>query len=150
MAIGRYVSDLDRGDVLGPVEYALSPFVVREYCHAVELHQDYFQGTFDQIAPPTMIHLEKLRLYRFACPAGTGPDARVHIEFDATFHEPVRVGERLRVQGRVSERYVKRGRDYMHLDIELRAVFDNRLLMSYRDTVILAYRQTQSSPAAGG
>lgn len=141
MSTGRYVSDLDRGDVLGPVEYSLSPFVVREYCHAVELHQEYFQGSVDQIAPPTMIHLEKLRLYRHACPAGTGPTARVHIEYDATFHEAVRVGETLRVQGRVSERYTKRGRDYVQLDIELRAASDNRLLMSYRDTVILAYRQ---------
>ena len=25
MSTGRYVSDLDRGDVLGPVEYSLSP-----------------------------------------------------------------------------------------------------------------------------
>ena len=141
MSTGRYVSDLDSGDVLGPVEYALSPFVVREYCHAVELHQEFFQGSFDQIAPPTMIHLEKLRLYRHACPAGTGPNARVHIEFDATFHAAVRVGERLRVEGRVSDRYVKRGREYMHLDIELRAVSDERLLMTYRDTVILAYRR---------
>jgi len=150
MATGRYVSDLDRGDVLGPVEYALSPFVVREYCHAVELHQDFFQGSVDQIAPPTMIHLEKLRLYRFACPAGTGPDARVHIEFDATFHEPVRVGERVRVSGRVSDREIKRGREYMVLDIELRAVSDERLLMTYRDTVVLAYRQKQAAAAAEG
>lgn len=141
MSTGRYVSDLDSGDILGPLEYTLSPFVVREYCHAVELHQDYFQGSIDQIAPPTMIHLEKLRLYRHACPAGTGPTARVHIEYDATFHEAVRVGEKLRVQGKVSERYAKRGRDYVRLDIELRAASDNRLLMSYRDTVILAYRQ---------
>ena len=141
MSTGRYVSDLDRGDILGPVEYSLSPFVVREYCHAVELHQDYFQGSVDQIAPPTMIHLEKLRLYRHACPAGTGPTARVHIEFDATIHEAVHVGEKLRVQGKVSERYTRRGRDYVRLDIELRAASDSRLLMSYRDTVILAYRQ---------
>jgi len=144
VSTGRYVSDLDRGDVLGPVEYTLSPFVVREYCHAVELHQEYFQGSIDQIAPPTMIHLEKLRLYRHACPAGTGPTARVHIEYDATFHEAVRVGETLRVQGKVSERYAKRGREYVQLDIELRAASDNRLLMTYRDTVILAYRPQQT------
>jgi hypothetical protein len=102
VAVGRYTSDLERGDVLGPVEYTLSPFVVREYCHAVELHQDCFQGTRDQVMPPTLIHLDKLRLYRHACPLGTGPHARVHIEYDATFHEEVRVGDRLRVGGRVS------------------------------------------------
>lgn len=149
MAVGRYVSDLDQGDVLGPVEYTLSPFVVREYCHAVELDQEFFQGKEGQIAPPTLIHLEKLRLYRHACPAGTGPDARLHVEFDATFHEAVPVGVKLRVTGTVSERYVKRGRDYVHTDIELRAAADNRLLATYRDTVILAFRP-KAAGAAGG
>lgn len=54
-------------------------------------------------------------LYRHAYPAGTGPTARVHIEDDATTHDAVRVGEKLRVQGTVSERYAKRGREYVHL-----------------------------------
>ena len=40
MAVGRYVTDLDQGDVLGPLDYTMSKFVVREYCHANELHQD--------------------------------------------------------------------------------------------------------------
>jgi hypothetical protein len=140
VAVGKYTSDLERGDVLGPVEYTLSPFVVREYCHAVELHQDCFQGTKDQIMPPTLIHLDKLRLYRHACPLGTGPHARVHIEYDATFHEAVHVGDRLRVGGTVSDRYEKRGRDYVHIDMELYRVSDNTLLVSYRDTVILSYK----------
>ncbi len=140
MAIGRYTSDLERGDVLGPVDYTLSPFAVREYCHAVELHQDCFQGTHDQIMPPTLIHLDKLRLYRHACPLGTGPHARVHVEYDATVHDAVRVDDRLRVAGRVSDRYEKRGRDYVHIDMELTRVADGKLLISYRDTVIVSYK----------
>ncbi len=145
MATGRYVSDLDSGDLLGPVEYTLSAFAVREYCHAVELHQDYFQGVENQIAPPTLVHLEKLRLYRHACPAGTGPSARVHVEYDATFHDAVKVGEPLRVQGKVTERFNKRGRDYVQIDMEVRAARDNRLLVSYRDTVILSYQARESA-----
>lgn len=139
MAVGGYTTDLERGDRLGPVEYTLSPFVVREYSHAVELHHDIFQRAKAGIMPPTLIHLDKLRLYRHACPKGTGPHARVHIEYDATFHHPVHVGERLRVGGVVSERYQKRGRDYVHIDMELHRVPDNTLLISYRDTVILSY-----------
>lgn len=139
MAVGGYTTDLERGDRLGPVEYTLSPFVVREYSHAVELHHDIFQRAKAGIMPPTLIHLDKLRLYRHACPKGTGPHARVHIEYDATFHHPVHVGERLRVGGVVSERYQKRGRDYVHIDMELHRASDNTLLISYRDTVILSY-----------
>jgi hypothetical protein len=139
MATGRYTSDLETGDVLGPVEFTLSPFVVREYCHGNEMHQPCFQDTDHPMVPPTMVHLQKLRLYNHACPAGTGPDARVHVEFDATCHDVVRAGERLRVTGRVAQRYVKRERTYVQIEIDLRAVEGDRPLITYRDTVIVAY-----------
>jgi hypothetical protein len=140
MAVGRFTSDLDKGDVLGPVDYVMSKFVVREYCHAVEMHQPCFQGRDVRFAPPTLVHLNKLRLYRHACPEGTGPSARIHIEYDATIHAGVPVGVPLRVKGTVAERTVKRGREYVVIDIDLRTVADDRLLIEYRDTVLLAYR----------
>jgi hypothetical protein len=148
--VGRYTSDLDVGDVLGPVEYTMSPFMVREYCHANELHHEFFQGSRDQIAPPTLVHLDKLRLYRHACPEGTGPDARIHFEYDGTFHAPVKAGERLSVGGRVTKRYAKRGRVYVEIEMELRAAADGRLLVEYHDTVILAYRGQDGAASAGG
>src|SRR5204863_4474110 len=54
MTVGRTVSDLEKGDVLGPVEYRVSPFQVREYCHSVEIHQEFFQGGHDQIVSPLL------------------------------------------------------------------------------------------------
>ncbi len=141
MAVGGVVSDLDVGDVLGPVEYTLSAFVVREYCHAVELHHPCFQGRAGELVmPPTLIHLDKLRLYRHACPGGTGPDARIHFEYDVEVFHPVRVGDRLSVRGEITERYEKNGRDYLVLVMELSNVVTGELLIRYRDRVILAYR----------
>jgi acyl dehydratase len=104
------------------------------------MHQPCFQGCADPIAPPTLVHLDKLRLYRHACPGGTGPHARVHYEYDATVHAPVYAGTRLSVKGTVTDRYVKRGRDHVVVAIDMRAAEDGRLLIAYRDTVILAYR----------
>lgn len=147
MAVGRYVTDLDTGDELGPIHYEISPFSVREYCHSVELGQECFQGKAGQVAPPTLIHLEKLRLYRHACPEGTGSTARVHIEYDATFHAPVPVSVPLRVQGKVTERLMKRGREYVHMKIDLYRVSNNQLLVEYRDTVILSYRTAADAAA---
>ena len=140
MALGRYVSDLDVGDVIGPIEYTMSRFVVREYCHANELHHDFFQGVEGQIAPPSLVHLDKLRLYRHGCPEGTGPDARIHYEYDATMHDVVPVEVPLLVKGEVTERFAKRGRDHLVMEIELRCKADGRLLVHYKDTVILAYK----------
>ncbi len=73
--------------MLGPVEYTLSPFVVREYSHAVELHHDIFQRAKGGIMPPTLIHLDKPRLYRHACPKEHRSARACHVEYDATFHE---------------------------------------------------------------
>ncbi|MBO1075051.1 hypothetical protein [Roseomonas marmotae] len=140
MATGRYTTDLEAGDVLGPVEFVLSPFVVREYCHGNEMHHPWFQDTDRPMVPPTMVHLQKLRLYTRACPAGTGPTARVHVEYDADCHAPAYAGEMLRATGRVAQRYVKRGRTYVQIEIDLRAVEDGRPLITYRDTVIISYK----------
>lgn len=144
MAVGRYVTDLERGDVLGPIDYTMSRFVVREYCHANELHQPVFQHREGQYAPPTLVHLDKLRLYKHACPAGTGPTARVHYEYDATIHAPIPVDVPLRVKGTVTERYEKKGRQYVVMQIDLAIAADNRPLVTYRDTVILAYKGTNA------
>ena len=141
MTTGRYTSDLTEGDVLGPVEDTMSRFIAREYGHANELHHPCFQGIDDHIAPPTLVHIDKLRLYKIACPGGAGPSARIHYEFEATMHEPGRTGTRVRTQGKVVQRYVKKGREYVITDMEMRAADDNRLLISYRDTVILAFKQ---------
>jgi hypothetical protein len=143
MAVGRYVTDLDRGDVLGPIDYTMSRFVVREYCHANELHQTVFQHREGQYAPPTLVHLDKLRLYKHACPAGTGSTARVHYEYDAIIHAPIPVDVPLRVKGTVTERYEKKGRQYVVMQIDLATAADNRPLVTYRDTVILAYKEAK-------
>lgn len=147
MAVGGVVTDLDTGDVLGPVEYTLSPFVIREYCHAVEMHHDCFQAADGIIMPPTLIHLDKLRLYREACPAGTGSTARIHYEYDAEVFAPAHVGDHLSVVGHIRERYQKKGRDYVLLEMELTNVATGQLLIRYRDQVILAYSPQSNSPA---
>ncbi len=145
MALGRNASDLEQGDILGSFEYQVTPFVVREYCHSVELHQDMFQNA-DAAArywPAPLVHIDKLRFFKLACPGGTGPDARIHFEFRAVWSAAIRMGDRVKASATVARRYQKKGRDYIEIEIELRAPADGRLLMSYRDTAILAYRTSE-------
>jgi hypothetical protein len=142
MAVGRYVSDLDVGDRLGPVEYVMAPFIVHEYAHGVELDQEYFYGGSPEghFAPPTLVHADKLRLFAAMCPGGDGPHARLHYEYDATWHEPIPAGARIRTTGVVKDRYEKKNRTYIVLEIELRDAGDSKLYVSYRDTALLAYK----------
>ncbi|MEC9344001.1 MAG: MaoC family dehydratase N-terminal domain-containing protein [Pseudomonadota bacterium] len=139
MATGGTVADLDKGDVLGPVEYRLSSFVIREYTHTVELHHPVFQDTPEPIMPPTLVHLDKLRLYRHACPGGTGPSARIHFEYDVEVFAPARAGDLLRVTGHVEDRYVRKGREYVVMRIDMERAETGELLLRYLDRVILSY-----------
>lgn len=148
MAVGRYTTDLDKGDVLGPVDYTMSKFVVREYCHANELHQACYQGKDVKFAPPTLVHLDKLKLYKAACPAGTGPSARIHYQYDATIHAPIPVGVPLRVAGVVTDRYTKKEREYVETRIDLKTAEDDRPLVTYRDTIIVSYSQKKNREGA--
>ena len=147
--LGRYISDLELGDVLGPTEITFSSFASREYAHSNELYHPFFHagGGDEHFAPPMMIHTGKLRLFDDACPGGKGPDARVHIEFDADFHEPIPVGEKLRLSGKVIDRYVKKNRTYIKTAIEIHAVNDGRLLVSYVDTNLLAFKPKEGATA---
>ena len=145
MATGRYTSDLQEGDRFDAVEVVISPFQVREYCHANEMHFPCFQDEPNPIVPPTMAHLEKLRFYSIHCPEGCGPNARVHYIFDTRWHAPIRAGEILVVEGEVKSRYMKRGREYMQVDITMRGKADGVLRVEYHDTVCLSYRDAKEA-----
>lgn len=142
MALGQHVSDLEPGDVLQPVRYVMTPFIAREYCHGVDEVAEVFHSPSAggvQYAPPTLVHIDKIRLLKRNCPLGAGPSARIHYEYHATHHEPVHVGTELIASGEVSRKYQKRGRDYIELRIELRSAQDGQLFTSYRDTAVLSY-----------
>jgi hypothetical protein len=151
MAVGRYVSDLEPGDKLGPVDYVMTPFIIHEYAHGVELNHECFHGGVPQrhFAPPTLVHTDKLRLFAASCPGGDGPHARLHIEYDAKWGRPIPAGTRIRTSGTVAGRFEKKGRTYIQLDIELRGADDGKLYVAYRDTALLAYRAGSSFNAEG-
>jgi hypothetical protein len=139
--LGRKVSDLERGAVLGPVDHLLTPFMVREYAHAVEElderhHRPVAEGL---LAPPTIVHTDKVRALEVLCPDHTGP-ARLHLVYDATHHEPVPASRILSVTGTVTDRYDRKGRDHLEITFEVRDKATGMLYTTYRDTSIMAFR----------
>jgi hypothetical protein len=142
MAKGRYTSDLDVGDVFDPMTYEVTPFAIREYCHSVKLHQECFQSaeTGPQAWPVPMVHMDKLRFYHRDCPEGSGPDARIHYEFDASWTDQIKVGDRVTTEGRVARRVTRRNREYMEIEVEIRSAADGQVKLRYKDTTVLSYR----------
>ena len=148
--LGGYISDLETGDVFEPVEYELTAFMCSEYAHGVEENWEWFHSaatpTGRQMRPPTMIHVDKMRILEKNCAkeqrvAGAkGPDARVHYEYHAKQHSPAYVGERLIVSGHIVEKFIRRGRPYLHYYLEVRTS-DGRLVTTYNDRTLLRYKR---------
>ena len=93
-----------------------------------------------------MIHVDKMRLLEKNClkeqrvAGARGPHARIHYEYHARHHSPAYVGERLIVSGRITGRYVKRGREYIDYRLEVRTS-DGRLVTTYTDKTLLRYER---------
>jgi hypothetical protein len=148
------VSDLEVGDVLEPVRYVMTPFVVREYCHGVdEVAEEFHRVVPDvgqQLVPPPLAHIDKIRLVNKNCPEGPGPTARIHYQFHSKQHKLVEVGADLTCSGHVARRYEKKGRVYLEMEIEVRETETNELVTSYWDTAILNFSPdaaVESTPA---
>jgi len=152
--LGKTIADLEPGDEFAPVRYRLTSFMCSEYAHCVEDETEcyysaagYFQR---QIRPPTMVHTDKMRLLEANCTqerrlAGIRTDdARVHYEYEATHHSPAFVGEDIVVTGRITDKYVRRGREFLRYEIEVHTA-DGRLVTTYRDRTLLKYRKGEES-----
>jgi len=146
--LGGYISDLEAGDVFQPVEYRLTAFMTSEYAHGVEENWEGYHSARApdgrQIRPPTMIHVDKMRILEKNClkeqrvSGMKGPHARVHYEYHARHHSPAYVGETLIVSGKITDKYVKRGRTYINYYLEVRTG-DGRLVTTYTDKTLLRY-----------
>lgn len=140
--LGRWVSDLEVGDILPVVDYEATPFLGRDYAHAVESTWEPFHsavGGNPQLAPPTLAHVDKLRVLTAACPGGAGPVARMQLEYEATHHGPIAVGSRMSVSGRVESRQAQAGRERLVIVFEVRDATTGSLRTRYRDTSLLNF-----------
>ena len=84
--------------------------------------------------------MDKLRFYHQSCPGGSGPNARIHYEFDASWSGRVDVGDRLTATGRVARRFTRRDREYLEVELELHSAASGKTVVKYRDTTVLSYR----------
>jgi hypothetical protein len=143
--LGRWMSDLEKGDRLGPIEREITPFMIREYAHSVEDGAARHQGVEGLVAPPTLLHAHKKRLLEDACPEGVGPHARMHLQYDATHHAVIPSGTVVTISGEVTDRYERRGRERVLIQFEIRDALTGLLYTSYSDTSLVSYGTTEAS-----
>src|SRR5690606_23412956 len=121
--LGGEIGDLEAGDEFEPVRYTLTAAHCSEYAHGHEQADELFHSPFNplgrQVRPPTMVHTDKLRLLALNCTkekrfsGEQAKDARIHYEHHAVHHRLAYVGDEIVVTGRIADRYIRRGREYL-------------------------------------
>ena len=147
--LGKTIADLETGDVFNPVSYLLAEQDVTEYAHGNQYGSEWHYSPappYDRVVrPPTMIHADKMKILEANCDMERRvanvhtDDARIHYEYHATHHSPAFVGEELVVTGGITERYEKRGGEYLHYWLRVETA-DGRLITTYEDRTLLSYK----------
>jgi len=102
---------LEVGEDLGTCVIEVSDDLVRDCAEAIESANEWYFASSPfggRIAPPTLLDNECLRILdtRYA------RFGSIHAKQSWRFRAPIRVGSRLTVNVRISDKYVRRGKGY--------------------------------------
>lgn len=109
------------GVELDPIEEVLTPELVQWYAHALATPNDrwywYESPLGEPLVPPSVIENLGLgmRGFRIVAPGGS-----VHAKTEVEHRKPVKVGTRVRLEGRISDKYEKRGKYYLEWEVTVR------------------------------
>jgi hypothetical protein len=145
--IGRYISDLEKGDVLAQVSFVITSEEAAEIASGFGESSPWFHpqsGGAAQFVPPTAVQSLKTRLLKVTCPGGDGPHPKLITSYDARHGAPIPVDRLLTVSGTVLDRYSKRGRTYLRFGIELTDAETKELLVEYIDEQLLRFAPESS------
>src|SRR5579863_6287602 len=129
--------NLHEGMRLGPIRYVVTPEKARTFSDAVIATNPAFipsANNPDAIVSPTM------RLPDYALLIAThfkGGKGGVHAKHWCEFHEPMQVGQSVKVEGKITATYRKRGKFYFTLEYESRDAETDQLLVRQAITSVL-------------
>ena len=129
--------NLHEGMRFGPIHYVITPERARAFSDAVKAANPAFISTAqnpDALVSPTM----RLQDYALLIAAHLkGGKGGVHAKHWCEFHEPMRVGQAVKSEGRITATYRKRGKFYFTLEYESRDAVTDQLLVRQAITSVL-------------
>ena len=129
--------NLHEGMRLGPIFYTIDRERARAFADAVKATGAEFlvnEDNPDAIVSPTMRLPDYALLIAKHLKGGKGG---VHAKHWCEFHEPMRVGQAVRAEGKITATYRKRGKFYFTLEYESRDATTNQLLVRQAITSVL-------------
>lgn len=118
-------------------EYVLTPELARDYAAGIEdlnpwyLEQSPFGGP---VANPILLVAQHARLFKTVYSTA----GNVHTRHETQFLNPARLGKTIKIYGKLVDKYIKRGREYLVMDC--RSVDEDGVeLCRDRRTIITRY-----------
>jgi len=107
--------DYKLGDEFGPLEYRITEDLVKVFSDAVEDHNPWYSESspFGGPIAPVIILAEA---YFPLISAKLGIMSGYHTKQEAEFINPIMVGKKVIVTGKIVDKYEKRGREYFVLE----------------------------------
>jgi hypothetical protein len=129
--------NLHEGMRLGPIRYVVTPERARAFSNAVKATSPEYvvdENHPGAIVSPTMPLPDYALLIAAHFKGGKGG---VHAKHWCEFHEPIRVGQAVKTEGRITATYRKRDKFYFTLEYESRDASTNQLLTRQAITSVL-------------
>jgi acyl dehydratase len=130
---------IEVGEELGPLRVTIDDHYVKRYAYAVEDYQPWalrgespFGG---RIAQAGVLVAPLLRLWNTRYDPNA--DIGLHQKEEIWFESPVHLGEQVLLRGEVTDKYVKRGKEYVVTEAAAYAASDERVIVRHRATEIV-------------
>jgi hypothetical protein len=130
--------NLHEGMRLGPIFYIVMPEQIESFACATAPDNPLYtaDSPHGQIAPPTM----RLQDYALLIAAHfRGGSGGVHAKHRSEFFAPMRAGQAVRTDGRITKAWHNRGKFYFQLEYESRDAVSEELLVRQAITAVLLH-----------
>lgn len=140
----RLYAGLQVGQVLGPWETVFTEKDVREYAASIDDENPWYlrrPSLGQPVAHPAMAATFGIPLLQESCSKileeADQPWAGLHAKAEHRYTNPIPIGKRLTVRGKVAEKYIRRDRYYVVVELWV-VDEDERDIVRIKDTILLS------------
>lgn len=130
------------GQQLGPVDLVVDEHYVRRFAFISEDYQPLLSPRVDaqgrRYAHAISCIPELLRLYNTVYDPNA--DTGLHQKEEVWITSAALIGENVRLSGKISDKYIKRNKEYIVTESEVRSLADNRLILRHKCIETVGYR----------
>jgi hypothetical protein len=103
------------GESIGPIEYEFTEEEVEEHHKSINATHPGFVEEDSKLVEPSILSNAEYEAFHEEYP---GPSVGIHVDHTLEFHSTIHIGDKIKVKGEVTDKYIKRDRKYVESEIE--------------------------------